>query len=187
MAAIPPLSSLKTITHVTSHGSSVTPGDGNLGGAGAVTVATDVGPQPGEVALGPGDLIHSAFDAFHRFLAGANNWASTHPINYDAIKYGLTVATAAFYKYKDQISQAIEKYGPQVGQALTALATGAARIVGGVLEGVGGDLVPPITIDSSTLGGLNNMVSALGGPGSPAAQMFAAGVSAATSTFNGVG
>lgn len=187
MAAVPPLSNLPTITHVTSHGGSITSGDGNLGGAGAVSVATDLGPQPGEVALGPGDVMHGLLDATHRFWDAANKWVADNPIGAGLAAYIGNKIRAAWQQNGEQIMQAVQKYGTQALTALTGLANGTLRLVGGVLEGVGGELVPPVMIDPQTLGGMNNIVAGLGGPGSPAAEAFAAGVSGVVGGFSGVG
>lgn len=187
MAAIPPLSSLKTITHVTSHGSSVTPGDANLGGAGAVTVATDLGPQPGEVALGPGDLLNNLTKEIVAFHDSVNKWASKNSADFYTITAAAGAAVKAWQKYGSQITEAIQKYGSQVAAVLGGLANGTLKVVGGVLEGVGSDMVPPIIIDPQTLGGMNNTIAALGGSGSLTAQAFAAGVAGVASSFNGVG
>lgn len=189
MAAVPPLSGLKTITHVTSHPTqqTVTPGDGNLGDAGAIASATGLGPQPWESAIDPGDMLKNVAKEIAAFHDAVNKFVANNPVDASIAAYLATKAWAAWSKYGSQVMESVQKYGSSALQALTGLASGTMRVVGGVLEGVGGDIVPPVIIDPQTLGGMNNIVAFLGGPGSPAAEAFAAGASAVAGGFSGTG
>lgn len=114
MAAVPPLLHLPTITHVTSHGSSVTPGDGNLGDAGAVASATNIGPQPGE--LGPLELsnaakaIMGAFGAIKSFFS----------------KYGSDLKNIGEGALGSMIASGVAKFGKNAISAINAYANAAA-------------------------------------------------------------